>query len=78
VKTTTIGESETLVKRQKELSTREADELSKVLNSMKLLASDINVEQDAQLKQIDHLTESVDRANSRLRTTTRRIDDATK
>ena len=53
----------------------DATELSKVLNSMKLLASDINVEQDAQLKQLDDLTEGVDRATARINATNRRIED---
>ena len=53
----------------------DATELSKVLNSMKLLASDINVEQDAQLKQLDDLTEGVDRATARINATNRRVED---
>lgn len=43
---------------------------------MKHMATDINLEQDAQLKQIDKLTDSVDRAKTRLTTTSRRVDDA--
>ncbi|XP_066936901.1 synaptosomal-associated protein 47-like [Clytia hemisphaerica] len=61
--------------KQKELAMDDAAELSKVLNKMKFLASDINVEQDAQLKQLDDLTEGVDRATSRFNATNRRIED---
>ena len=64
--------------RQKQLTKKNTDELSKVLKSMKVLASDISLEQDAQLKRIDDLTESVGRAQARLNTTNRRVEDAAK
>ena len=61
---------------KQDITNKDADELSKVLQSMKHMATDINLEQDAQLKQIDKLTDSVDRAKTRLTTTSRRVDDA--
>ena len=60
---------------QKYITDKDADELSKALNSMKHMATDIGLEQDAQLKQIDRMTDSVDRANTRLNKTNRRVND---
>lgn len=63
--------------KQKQISKEDENELSKVLNNMKSLALNISVEQDAQLKQIDSLSQSVDRANSRIKSTDWRVKNAT-
>lgn len=55
--------------RQKPVSDEDARELSAVLNNMKTLAENISIEQDAQIKQIDDLTVSVDKANTRIKAT---------
>lgn len=74
--TTESEKQQNTQKHKQDLTNKDADELSKVLQSMKHMATDINLEQDAQLKQIDKLTESVDRAKTRLNTTSRRINNA--
>ncbi|XP_057292512.1 uncharacterized protein LOC130621215 [Hydractinia symbiolongicarpus] len=55
--------------KQKPVSDEDARELSAVLNNIKTLAENISIEQDAQIKQIDELTVSVDKANTRIKAT---------
>lgn len=59
---------------QTQLTSEESGELSKVLNNIKSMAVNIGVEQEAQLKQLDNLSESVERANDRIRSTDRKIN----
>lgn len=49
------------------VSSAEAAQMSKLLQDMKSMAVGIKDEQDRQLKQLDLLTNSVDKANARLR-----------
>lgn len=52
---------------QMQMTDEDNKELSKVLNNIKSMAVNISVEQDAQIKQIERLNETVDRANDRIR-----------
>ena len=44
---------------------------------MKTLATDISIEQDAQLKQIDSINQSVERATSRVKAVDYRVKKST-
>lgn len=59
--------------KQKKVSDRDADEMSYILGNMKSMALDIQQEQDRQSQQIDVLSDSVDKANERIRNNSRRV-----
>jgi len=58
---------------QKTLSDEDATQISTVLQNLKQIATDIGVEQDAQIDQLDSLNHSIDRAESRIISTNVRI-----
>ena len=55
----------------------EAAEMGRVLQDMRSLALGIQDEQDRQLQQLDLLSDSVDKANERIRTDARKINKLT-
>lgn len=63
--------------RQAPVSDNELTEINRVLANMKALASDIGVEQDAQLQEIGDLTKSVGRATDRVADNVRRVKKLT-
>lgn len=52
---------------------REVEEISSVLSNLKSLALDVQVEEDKQLKNLDQLTDSVNRGNDKLGNLNRKI-----
>lgn len=55
----------------------EAAEMGRVLQDMRSVALGIQEEQDKQLQQLDFLSDSVDKANERIRTDMRKINKLT-
>ena len=55
----------------------EAAEMGQVLQGMRSLALGIQDEQNRQLRQLDLLSDSVDKANERVRTDSRKISKLT-
>ena len=58
----------------KVISEAEAAQMSQVLQDMRSMALGIQEEQDRQLKQLDNLSDSVDKANERIRKDTRKVN----
>ena len=56
------------------VSDGEATEMGQVLQNMRSLALGIQEEQDRQLQQLDLLSDSVDKANERIRADTRKVN----
>ena len=61
----------------KSVTDAEAAEMGRVLQDMRSLALGIQEEQDRQLHQLDLLSDSVDKANERIRTDARKINKLT-
>ena len=61
----------------KPVSDAEAAQMAKILQDMKSMAVGIKDEQERQLNQLDLLTNSVDKANEKLRKNTRTINHLT-
>ena len=64
-------------KNSKSVTDAEAAEMGQVLQHMKSLALGIQDEQNRQLRQLDLLSDSVDKANERVRTDSRKISKLT-
>ncbi|KAL9967672.1 hypothetical protein ACROYT_G025953 [Oculina patagonica] len=69
--------SSTREKHSKVVTDAEAAEMGRVLQDMRGLALGIQEEQDRQLQQLDLLSDSVDKANERIRTDVRKIHKLT-
>ena len=61
----------------KSVTDAEAAEMGQVLQHMRSLALGIQDEQNRQLRQLDLLSDSVDKANERIRTDSRKISKLT-
>ena len=64
-------------KNSKTVTDAEAAEMGQVLQDMRSLALGIQEEQDRQLQQLDLLSDSVDKANERIRTDVRQVNKLT-
>ena len=64
-------------KNSKAVRDAEAAEMGQVLQGMRSLALGIQDEQNRQLRQLDLLSDSVDKANERVRTDSRKISKLT-
>ena len=64
-------------KNSKTVTDAEAAEMGQVLQDMRSLALGIQEEQDRQLQQLDLLSNSVDKANERIRTDVRQVNKLT-
>ena len=64
-------------KNSKTVTDADAAEMGWVLQDMKSLALGIQEEQDRQLQQLDLLSDSVDKANERIRTDVRQVNKLT-
>ena len=64
-------------KNSKSVTDAEAAEMGQVLQHMRSLALGIQDEQNRQLRQLDLLSDSVDKANERVRTDSRKISKLT-
>ncbi|CAH3164170.1 unnamed protein product [Porites lobata] len=64
-------------KNSKSVTDAEAAEMGKVLQHMRSLALGIQDEQNRQLRQLDLLSDSIDKANERVRTDSRKISKLT-
>ena len=64
-------------KNSKSVTDAEAAEMGQVLQHMRSLALGIQDEQNRQLRQLDLLSDSVDKANERIRTDSRKISKLT-
>lgn len=69
--------SSTKGKDSKVVTDAEAAEMGRVLQDMRSLALGIQGEQDRQLGQLDLLSDSVDKANERIRTDVRKVNKLT-
>ena len=63
--------------KRKVVTDAEAAEMGRVLQDMKSLALGIQEEQERQLQQLDLLSDSVDKANERIRTDVRKVKKLT-
>ena len=64
-------------KNSKTVTDADAAEMGRVLQDMKSLALGIQEEQDRQLQQLDLLSDSVDKANERIRTDVHQVNKLT-
>ena len=64
-------------KNSKKVTDDDAAEMGQVLQDMRSLALGIQEEQDRQLQQLDLLSDSVDKANERIRTDVRQVNKLT-
>ena len=64
-------------KNSKTITDTDAAEMGRVLQDMRSLALGIQEEQDRQLQQLDLLSDSVDKANERIRTDVRQVNKLT-
>lgn len=69
--------SNTKGKDSKVVTDAEAAEMGRVLQDMRSLALGIQEEQDRQLQQLDLLSDSVDKANERIRTDVHKVNKLT-
>ncbi len=62
------------INKSESVSQEEADQLCDMVARMKVMAMDINREQDSQMDKIEHLSDTVDRANARVKRDTQRMN----
>ena len=66
-------EQQMKMKQEKQMTDSDANELTSVLRNMKAMAIDINQEQELQNEQLDRLTMSVQKADTKIREDNRTI-----